>query len=90
MTFWMSMELKQLESALHQTEGGKNLHLHWETGQIDVAGIRTMLNQLKTMYPDAETITTPKVPGYEALREGPSGNVLSLSIFRLGSKGIDR
>lgn len=63
-----------------ETEGGKNLYVHWETGQIDVAGLRTLMKQLKEEYPNAETISGSKVPGMEALERGLQGSKINVDM----------
>jgi len=73
-----------------ENEGGKNLHIHFRTGQIDVAGLRTLMKQLKEEFPDAETITSPKMPGVEALRRGLEGSNITVGMpFRVKESTVD-
>jgi hypothetical protein len=73
-----------------ETDGGKNLFVHFETGQLDVAGLRTLMKQLKEEYPDAETLSGPKLPGTEALRRDLQGSNITVGMpFRIKESTVD-
>jgi hypothetical protein len=73
-----------------ENEGGKNLHVHFETGQIDVAGLRPLMKQLREEYPEAETLTSPKMPGVEALRRALQGSNITVGMpFRIKESTVD-
>jgi len=73
-----------------EQEGGKNLFIAWEKGQYDTAGLITLMNQLKQKYPNAETISTVRVPGTASLERALQGSTIEADIpFRIKDRLVD-
>jgi len=73
-----------------EQEGGKNLFIAWEKGQYDVAGLITLMNQLKQKYPNAETISTVRMPGVRSLERALQGSDIEAEMpFRIKDRLVD-
>lgn len=83
---------KTAEIKVIEREGGKNLFVGWEKGQYDPAGLITVLNQLKHKYPNAETISTVRIPGVRSLERllDAQGQALGVEMpFRIKERPVD-
>lgn len=83
-------EAGQKTGQIRVIEQGKNLFIGWEKGQYDTAGLITLMNQLKQKFPNAETISTVRIPGVRSLERDLEGSTIGVDMpFRIKERPVD-